>query len=73
MQLYRGTHGLTNLVSNKAVMNVACAIRPTWDIVQVLAHRAMLQSNHQTELRYTKQTVINIDQNSGDDTTNGHL
>lgn len=46
VQLYRSTHGLTNLVSNKAVMNVACAIRPTWDIVQVLAHRAMLQSNH---------------------------
>ena len=57
VQLYRGTHGLTNLVSNKAVMNVACAIRPTWDIVKTLAHRALLQARHQRELRYA--TVAN--------------
>ena len=30
VQLYRETFGVTNLVSNKAVMNVACSIRPAW-------------------------------------------
>ena len=37
VQLYREVHALTNVISNKAVMNVACSIRSAWDVVQPLA------------------------------------
>jgi hypothetical protein len=45
VQLYRGVHGLTNLVSNRAVMNVACAIRPAWEVIKPLAERAARQAS----------------------------
>ena len=47
IQLYREVHALTNVVSNKAVMNVACSIRGAGDVVQPLAQRAKLQAHHQ--------------------------
>jgi len=43
-QLYRSINNLPNLVSNKALMNVACGLRNAWDIVEPLALRANLQS-----------------------------
>ena len=42
VQLYREVHRLTNLVSNKAVMNVACSLRSAWEVVHPLAERAKL-------------------------------
>ena len=41
-QLYRSINNLPNLVSNKALMNVACGLRNAWDIVEPLALRASL-------------------------------
>ena len=41
-QLYRSINNLPNLVSNKALMNVACGLRNAWDIVEPLALRANL-------------------------------
>ena len=50
-QLYRSINNLPNLVSNKALMNVACGLRNAWDIVEPLALRANLQSRRQTKLK----------------------
>ena len=36
-QLFREVNGLTNMISNKAIMNVACSMRNAWEIVQGLA------------------------------------
>ena len=36
-QLYRSISNLPNLVSNKALMNVACGLRNAWDILEPLA------------------------------------
>ena len=47
-QLCRSIKNLPNLVSNRALMNVACGLRNTWDIVESLALRANLQSRRQT-------------------------
>ena len=41
-QLYRSINNLPNLVSNKALMNVACGLRNAWEIVEPLALRANL-------------------------------
>ena len=41
-QLYRSIDNLPNLVSNKALKNVACGLRNAWDIVEPLALRANL-------------------------------
>ena len=43
-QLYRAINNLPNVISNKALMNVACGLRNAWDIVEPLALRANLQS-----------------------------
>ena len=32
-QLFREVNGLTNMISNKAIMNVACGMRNAWEIV----------------------------------------
>jgi len=42
VQLYREVHRLTNLVSNKTVMNVACSLSSAWEVVYRLAERAKL-------------------------------
>ena len=42
---------LPNLVSKKALMNVAGGMRNAWDIVEPLALRANLQARRQTQLR----------------------
>ena len=36
-QLFREANGLPNVISNKAIMNVACSMRNAWEIVQGLA------------------------------------
>jgi hypothetical protein len=41
-QLFREVNGLPNLISNKAIMNVACSMRNAWEIIQGLAQRASL-------------------------------
>ena len=43
-QLFREVNGLPNVISNKAILNVACSMRNAWDIVEQLAQRASLQS-----------------------------
>ena len=41
-QLFGQINGLPNIISNKAIMNVACSIRNVWEIVEPLARRASL-------------------------------
>jgi hypothetical protein len=43
-QLFRDVNNLPNVISNKAIMNVACSMRYAWDIVEPLALRAKLQA-----------------------------
>ena len=50
-QLYTSINNMPNLVSNKALMNVACGLRNAWDIVEPLALRANLQARRQTQLK----------------------
>ena len=50
-QLNRANKNLPNVVSNRALMNVACGLRNAWDIVEPLALRANLQSRRQTQLK----------------------
>jgi hypothetical protein len=54
VQLYREVHRLTNLVSNKAVMNVACSLRNAWEVIRPLADRANLQAHHQGRITFAK-------------------
>ena len=46
-QLFREVNGLPNVISNKAILNVACSMRNAWEIVEQLAQRANLQSRKQ--------------------------
>ena len=41
-QLFREVNGLPNVISNKAIMNVACSMPNAWEIVESLALRANL-------------------------------
>jgi hypothetical protein len=41
-QLFREVNGLANVISNKAIMNVACSMRSAWEVIQGLAQRANL-------------------------------
>ena len=43
-QLFREVNSLPNVISNKAIMNVACSMRNAWEIVEPLAQRASLQA-----------------------------
>ena len=43
-QLYRAINNLPNVISNRALVNLACGLRNAWDIVEPLALRANLQS-----------------------------
>ena len=40
--LFRQINGLPNIISNKAIMNIACSMRNAWEIVEPLARRASL-------------------------------
>ena len=64
-QLYRSINNLPNLVSNKALMNVACGLRNAWDIVEPLALRANLQSRRQTQLKPERRSQVYTQQPSG--------
>ena len=44
-QLFREVNGLTNMISNKAIMNVAYCMRKAWEIVQPLAQRVILHAS----------------------------
>jgi hypothetical protein len=46
-QLFREVNSLPNVISNKAIMNVACSMRNAWEIVQGLAQRSSLQAKRQ--------------------------
>ena len=43
-QLFRQINGLPNIISNNAIMNVACIMRNAWEIVESLVLRTNLQS-----------------------------
>ena len=64
-QLYRSINNLPNLVSNKALMNVACGLRNAWDIVEPLALRASLQSRRQTQLKPERGSQVQVPQPLG--------
>ena len=64
-QLYRSINNLPNLVSNKALMNVACGLRNAWDIVEPLALRASLQSRRQSQLKPERRSQVYTQQPSG--------
>ena len=43
-QLFREVNSLPNVISNKAILNVACSMRNAWEILEPLALRANLKS-----------------------------
>ena len=45
-QLFRQVNNLPNVISNKALMHVACSLRPAWEIIKVLKDKASLQSKN---------------------------
>jgi len=57
-QLFRQINGLPNIISNKAIMNVACSMRNAWEIVEPLALRANLQSRRQRQLQPERRVTI---------------
>ena len=57
-QLFRQINGLPNVISNKAIMNVACSMRNAWEIVEPLALRASLQSRRQKQLKSEKRETL---------------
>jgi hypothetical protein len=44
------------VISNKALLHVACSLRPAWEIIKVLKDKASLQSKNQHTL--TKQNEV---------------
>jgi hypothetical protein len=50
-QLFREVNNLSNVISNKAILNVACSMRNAWEIVEPLALRAKLQAKRQKQLK----------------------
>ena len=44
-------NSLPNVISNKAIMNVACSMRDAWEIVEPLALRVTLQAKRQKKLK----------------------
>ena len=63
--MYRSINNLPNLVSKKALMNVACGLRNAWDIVEPLALRANLQSRRQTQLKPERGSQVQVPQPLG--------
>ena len=57
-QLFRQINGLPNIISNKAIMNVACSMRNAWEIVEPLALRANLQSRRQKQLKPERKVTL---------------
>ena len=57
-QLFRQINGLPNIISNKAIMNVACSMRNAWEIVEPLALRANLQSRRQKQLKPERRETL---------------
>ena len=49
-QVFREVNGLPNVISNKAIMNVACSMRNAWEIIQGLAQSANLQAKRQQQI-----------------------
>ena len=50
-QLFREVNSLPNVISNKAILNVACSLRNAWEIVEPLALRANLQARRQKQIK----------------------
>ena len=57
-QLFRQINGLPNIISNKAIMNVACSMRNAWEIEEPLALRASLQSRRQKQLKPDRRETL---------------
>ena len=62
-QLFHQVNNLPNIISNKALMHVACQLRPAWDIIKVLKTKASLQSKNQHTLTKGHQPVRQFGQN----------
>ena len=45
-QLFRQVNNLPNIISNKALMHVACSLRPAWEIIKILKDKASLQTHN---------------------------
>ena len=56
--LFKQINGLPNIISNKAIMNVACSMRNAWEIVEPLALTANLQSRRQRQLQPERRVTI---------------
>ena len=50
-QLFREVNDLPNVISNKAIINIACSMRNAWEIIQGLAQRAKLQAKRQQQIQ----------------------
>ena len=63
-QLFREVNGLPNVISNKAILNVACSLKNAWEIVEPLALRANLQARRQKQIKPQGQVGIGEPQTS---------
>ena len=64
-QLFRQINGLPNIISNKAIMNVACSMRNAWEIVDPLASKSLLISK---EIKIVTARVVDERISSGPST-----
>ena len=46
------------MISNKAIMNVACSMRNAWEIVEPLAQRANLQARRQQQIQIGRKVTF---------------
>ena len=57
-QLFSEVNSLPNVISNRAIMNVACSMRNAWEIVQPLAQRANLQAKRQQQIQIRSRVTF---------------
>ena len=57
-QLFRDVNSLPNVISNKAIMNVACSMRNAWEIVEPLAQRANLQAKRLQQIQIGRRVTF---------------
>ena len=57
-QLFTEVNGFPNVISNKAILNVACSMRNAWEIVEQLAQRENLQSRRQQQLKPKRKVTF---------------
>ena len=57
-QLFREVNSLPNVISNKAIMNVACSMRNAWEIVHPLTQRANLQAKRKQQIQIGRKVTF---------------